>query len=77
MARVHRQTMPEIIRTRISETRYHTVPVFCAETGFKQSTFYDRLNKGGWKIEELQFLDRYLHFTEDDTDVFYGRRQQE
>ena len=69
----HRPTVREIIIARATLAGYGEVPKLSKKTGITKSTFYRKLNEGGWTLGEISAIDKVVHFTDDDIKILFGR----
>lgn len=67
--RKHETTFAETVKSRCLLNGM-TVIQLSAKTGISRATFTRRFVDGNWNREQLQQMDRFLHFTPDDLQIF-------
>ncbi len=67
--RTHKKTFFECIKVRTIEAGM-TIKELLKKTGIAEATFYDHKLRKGWTQMEVASMNRYLHFTAEDLQIF-------
>ena len=67
--RKHETTFGETVKARCLLAGM-TVAQLSVKTGISKTTFTRRFQDGSWSRRELQQMDRFLHFTPEDLQIF-------
>ena len=71
--RTHKATVSEIVMSCAIRAGYGTVAKLSSRTGINYRTLCNRFNKGGWSLQELHAIHRYVHFsTADMAEILEG-----
>lgn len=69
----HETTMKDVIRMRCYQNGL-TLGALSKKTGIGTATITRHMADGNWSREQVQEMHRYLHFTPEDTAIYFEGR---
>ena len=71
----HANSIARIIKHHMTDRDIATQTELAERSGIPRQTLGRRMRRGGWILDELQELDKVLHFSPEDAAVIMGVRK--